>query len=259
MLGRLTQSGYSQTYRKEVLRNAVNIYEHKLKLDREGAQPLNRPKGYRKEERRKEKKKKRHSWGTRGGYVAPIIVPATPNGELAVAMRKVCEAESIPGLKFKVSERGGKTLERQLHKSNPTATSECQRKDCGPCSQPEGNGGTKLCQKTNICYRYSCKYPGCNSFYTGESSKNLYTRNSWHESKYKSQKDSFMYQHQQDKHDGEPANFKMEVIKSFNDCLSRQAAEAVYISKTEGDILNGKSEFHQPPIVRVRIEIARGL
>ena len=256
---RMMAAGYSQSYRKEILRNAVNIYEHKLAQDRDGVQPLNRPRGYRITERRKEKRLKKHSWGTRGGYVAPIIVPATPGGELAAAMRAVCKAEAIPGVKFKIAERGGVTLERQLKNSNPTASNECHRENCGPCAQPEGNGGSKRCHTTNICYKYTCNYQGCTAFYTGESSKNLMTRNEWHQSKYKSKKESFLFQHQQEKHDGQPANFKMEVLKSFKDCLSRQAAEGIFISKTEGEILNSKSEFHQPPIVRVRREIARGL
>ena len=256
---RMMAAGYSQSYRKEILRNAVNIYEHKLAQDRDGVQPLNRPRGYRITERRKEKRLKKHSWGTRGGYVAPIIVPATPGGELAAAMRAVCEAEAIPGVKFKIAERGGVTLERQLKNSNPTASNECHRENCGPCAQPEGNGGSKRCHTTNICYKYTCNYQGCTAFYTGESSKNLMTRNEWHQNKYKSKKESFLFQHQQEKHDGQPANFKMEVLKSFKDCLSRQAAEGIFISKTEGEILNSKSEFHQPPIVRVRREIARGL
>ena len=194
--------------------------------------------------------------------MAPIIVPATPGGELAKAMKAVCEAEAIPGLKFKVAERGGMTLERQLVKSNPTASSECHREGCGPCSQTEGNGGSKRCQKTSICYKYTCRYENCDAFYTGESSKNLFTRNTWHQTKYNSKKqqtESFMFKHQQEKHNGEAADFKMEVLKSFPDCLSRQAAEAIYISKTNGEILNSKSEFHQPPIVQVRREISRGL
>ena len=138
-------------------------------------------------------------------------------------------------------------------------SNECHRESCGPCAQPEGNGGSKRCHTTNICYKYTCNYQGCTAFYTGESSKNLMTRNEWHQNKYKSKKESFLFQHQQEKHDGQPANFKMEVLKSFKDCLSRQAAEGIFISKTEGEILNSKSEFHQPPIVRVRREIARGL
>ena len=107
----------------------------------------------------------------------------------------------IPGVKFKIAERGGMTLERQLIKSNPTASSECHRKSCGLCEQPEGNGGSKRCQKTSVCYQYKCRYPDCQAFYTGETSKNLMTRNDWHQSKYKSkklQKDSFLFKHQQE-------------------------------------------------------------
>ena len=67
------------------------------------------------------------------------------------------------------------------------------------------------------------------------------------------------YQHQRYKHEGEQALFKRSVLRSYKDCLSRQAAEGVFISKMEGEILNSKSEFHQPSIVTVRREINRGL
>ena len=114
---------------------------------------------------------------------------------------------------------------------------------------------------------YECEYPDCDAAYRGESSKNLYTRNLQHQYNYrggekssaKIKEKSFMYQHQQDKHDGGPALFKQSVLRSYKDCLSRQAAEGVFISKMEGEILNSKSEFHQPSIVTVRREINRGL
>ena len=245
----------------------MRIWDSKLKDDREGIKPLNRPRGYRKLERRHEKRIKKRTWGTKGGFTAPVIVPATPGGELARRLREVAEAEAIPGLKFKISERGGMTIERQLQKSNPTGSSECGRPTCGPCSQPGGNGGSKLCQKNNIVYEYNCEYPDCDAAYRGESSKNLYTRNLQHQYNYrggekssaKIKEKSFMYQHQQDKHDGGPALFKQSVLRSYKDCLSRQAAEGVFISKMEGEILNSKSEFHQPSIVTVRREINRGL
>ena len=66
---------------------------------------MNRSRGYKTSERHTNKRLKKHSWGTRGGYVAPIIVPATPDGELAAAMRTVCEAEAIPGVKFKKEQK----------------------------------------------------------------------------------------------------------------------------------------------------------
>ena len=57
---------------------------------------------------------------------------------------------------------------------------------------------------------------------------------------------------------GEPAKFEMRVVKSFRDPLSRQVTEAVLIKNHSGEILNSKSEFHQPPLVRIRNEIIRG-
>ena len=264
---RLMAAGYSQSYRKEIVRNAITIFDSKLKNDADGVAPLNRPRGYRKLERRTEKKIKKQSWGTRGGYVAPIIVPATPGSELAEKMRAVCEAEAIPGLRFKVVERGGVTIKRQLQKSNPTASNTCGRSNCGPWEQPGGMNGTKLCHKPNVVYEYTCQFPGCDAVYVGETSKNLFTRDSQHQYNYlggpnsntKLQEKSFIFQHQTSKHQGQEANFKRKVLRSYKDCLSRQASEGIFISHINGEILNNKSEFHQPAIVTIRREINRGL
>ena len=153
------------------------------------------------------------------------------------------------------------TIERQLQKSKRG------RAGCGPGGQPGGNGGIKLCQKNNIVYESKCEYPNCEAAYRGESSRNLFTRDSQHQYNYrggekssaKIKDKSFMYEHQRYKHEGEQALFKRSVLRSYKDCLSRQAAEGVFISKMEGEILNSKSEFHQPSIVTVRREINRGL
>ena len=256
-----------QTLIRFSLSNSIKIFDRKLKDDSEGITPLNRPRGFRKIERRKEKRSKKQSWGTRGGYVAPIIVPATPNGELAKRMRAVCDAEAVPGLHFKVTERGGVSIKRQLQKSNPTGSDKCGRPDCVPCDQPGGSGGSKLCQKPNVVYEYSCQFPGCDAIYVGETSKNMYTRDLQHNYNYTGgpnsntnvQKKSFIFQHQTEKHQGQPENFKRKVLRSYKDCLSRQASEGIFISKIQGEILNSKSEFHQPAIVTIRREVSRGL
>ena len=62
-----------------------------LKNEKEGTVPLNRHTDYQKLERRVDRKKKKHSWVSKGGYTSNIIIPATPNSELANDMRKVCE------------------------------------------------------------------------------------------------------------------------------------------------------------------------
>ena len=73
-------------------------------------------------ERKKEKKNKKKTWYTKGGYVAPIIVPATPGGKLANMLKCVAEAEgAATEIKFKVVEKGGPSVENLLQKPNPTA------------------------------------------------------------------------------------------------------------------------------------------
>ena len=82
-MARMKAAGYDENYRKHALLNALAIADRKVRQAEAGERPLNRPAGYRKVQRRKEKKQKKKNWGTKGGYLAPIIVPATPNGELA--------------------------------------------------------------------------------------------------------------------------------------------------------------------------------
>ena len=86
---RMAKAGYGEVYRHGVLKKAISIYEGNLRADREGIVPLNRPPtDYQKVERREDKKKKKHSWVTKGGYTSSIIVPATPDSELANHMKK---------------------------------------------------------------------------------------------------------------------------------------------------------------------------
>ena len=113
----------------------------------------------------------------------------------------------------------------------------------------------------------SCQFPSCDAMYVGETSKNLYTRDSQHQYNYtggpngnrKLHEKSFIFQHQANKHQGQEANFKRQVLRSYKDCLSRQASEAISISKIDGEIFNNKSEFHQPAIVTIRREVSRDL
>ena len=133
----------------------------------------------------------------------------------------------------------------------------CNKNDCPICTQP---GGGKLCHKGNVCYGFECMFDGCDAAYGGETHRNAYTRGQEHWKKYnKRDESSFMLKHQEEKHNGEQANFKMKVLKSFKDPLSRQVTEAIMIKNHKGEILNSKAEFYQPPLVRVRQEIRTGL
>ena len=48
---------------------------------------------------------------------------------------------------------------------------------------------------------------------------------------------------------------EMNVLKRFKDPLSRQANEGIRIANRKPEeLLNSKSEFHQPSVVRLQVE-----
>ena len=131
--------------------------------------------------------------------------------------------------------------------------------DCIPCKGGRGGGGD--CRKCNIEYSMDCGLCPDDrpTAYHGETSRNLYTRAGEHFRDYtKGEKDSWVLQHQMEVHGGAQAQFTAKVTNSFRDCLTRQVSEAVTIRRSEKEVLNGKSEWHQPALFTVRSEIVRG-
>ena len=150
--------------------------------------------------------------------------------------------------------------------------------------------GGKRCSVSGVTYRYVCQKEStvgggdndtaqrqsaenntdagepevvkCGAEYLGETSKNMYSRHLWHQEKYdKNSSESFMANHQNEKHNGEPAEFKIVVMDKFKDAMSRQLSEALNIKNQVGksEILNSKAEYHQPQIVRLRKSVQVGL
>ena len=76
-------SGYPEKYRTDTLSRSFSIYDKMVQEDSNGTRPLYRPKDWNVVARRKAKEKKKYNWSTRGGHVAPIFVPPTPDSELA--------------------------------------------------------------------------------------------------------------------------------------------------------------------------------
>ena len=171
---RMKKGGYNEIYRRDVLANAIHIYEKKLSDSEAGGTPLNRASNYQRVERRKEKRIKKKNWSRKGGYGAPIIVPATPNSELAKMLKAIADQEPNRSQRFKIVEKGGRTIERSLMKPNPIGTDECQKEDCPVCP-----GGGKLCHMCNVAYYIKCK-PCQDSMYFGEAHRNLYIRSKEH-------------------------------------------------------------------------------
>ena len=259
-MGRMLQAGYDQSYRRRVLERALGRYDQMKRDATDGSRPVNRPKHWMDEMRREDKRKKRHNWSTGGGCIAPIMVPATPDSELLKMLREVANREADAGLKFKIVETGGRTLKSQVQVSNPTATPGCTSGDCQACRGGPGAGGN--CRRSNVLYRMDCglceEEGRCT--YVGETSRNLYTRAREHMNKYLSRKtreESFIHTHQNERHTGLPAHFEAKVVGNFKDCLSRQVSEGVHIRRGGPDILNSKSEWHQPALWRVQSELRR--
>ena len=183
----------------------------------------------------------------------------TPNSELAHALKTIADSEAEAGIHFKIVETGGLSMRSVLQKSNPLQTIGCENTDCLPCKQGRGEGGN--CEGGGINYELECMLcPDDNkSVYIGESARNLYTRSKEHLYRYRSGVNtSFMAKHQTEAHRGEEPQYKARVIASTRDCLSRQVREAVLIRRSQKHVLNGKSEWHQPPLYRVQQEIERG-
>ena len=257
---RMQMSGYDEKFRKATLLSAVRIWDKMVLEQEQGVRPISRPANWDRVGRRRRKVDKRHNWSAKGGFIAPIFVPATPGGELAKELKAIAEREEVAGMKFKIVETGGTTVKQTVQKSNPTATPGCPFNDCLACKNGRGKGG--MCLQSNVQYQLECTM--CTEedkgVYIGESSRNLYTRSKEHISKYSSRKrqvESFMHQHQQEHHGGTEADFQAKVTGTFRDALSRQVSEGVHIRRGGRSILNTKSEWHQPSLWRVQSELMR--
>ena len=100
---------------------------------------------------------------------------------------------------------------------------------------------------------------GDRSLYIGETSRNLFTRSKEHLTRYSAGTCSFfMLKHQDNAHHGEEGDYRAKVTVSTKDCLTRQVKEAVLIRRSKAQILNSKTEWHQPALFRVQSEIERG-
>ena len=250
---RMKEAGYSQNYRRRILMAAIKIYDQKVDDERKGVRPMFRAKTWKKDERRKEKETKKKEWATKKGHIAPIFVPATPGGELAREMRKIADREAKHGIHFNIMEIGGRTLKKEIQRSNPTATPGCKKEDCLGCKEGRGKGGK--CHKNNINYKIECKI--CNGVYIGETSKNLYTRTTQH-CQNRNETESFMIRHYEEKHRGEEERkFIAKVTHTNKDCLTRQIREGVLIRRETQHVLNSRTEWFQPPLFRVQSEVIR--
>ena len=163
-INKMQNSGYSSEERAKVYKSAKKKYDDMLKRDQEGETPLYREKNWNRLERLKEKEKKKISWYKSGKNEAEAVffVRATPEGKLAEECKKEFKKA---GLKIKVVEKTGKSIKRELVKSNPFKKIGCG-KGCRICELGVD------CKAREFYYRISCEDEACvGTEYEGETSR----------------------------------------------------------------------------------------
>ena len=218
-----------------------------------------------------DKKKKKSSW--LGAYKSCIFVPPTPGSQLQSKLQAI-EKEMRPGGRenwpIKIIETSGKTLESVLVKADPFQGNKCSDPKC----LPNKNYKNKInCRRNNIGYKIPCKL--CPAAYLGESGENMHTCAKSHLSKFYSKtkhirESSAFFKHIANKHGGVKEGSKFEdyfeicIVKAYRKPITRVVEEGVFIINHEGEILNSKTEWHQPKIIRTTVlqggaELAGGM
>ena len=91
----LKNSGYSGSFRREILLSGINGYNKILEADRNKSKPLDRPKGWKSSARRMDSRTKSQNW-LGPNYKSCIFVPPTPGSELKKLLQQK-EEEMRPG------------------------------------------------------------------------------------------------------------------------------------------------------------------
>ena len=192
-----------------------------------------------------------------------MFVPSTPGGKLITRLELLEDELTSKGeFGVKLIEKSGVPLSNLFIKKTPVISgcplnsNTSEERLCKVCE----NDSLK-CFPKNTVYEAECIDCSANGNhdmmnlkfkYVGESSRALRMRvkEHWENLDNLSHK-SFMVAHWMDKHSTQmtPPNFEFRIIGKYNDCLSRQLAEALFI-EDRGN-LNKKSEFSSNHICRL--------
>ena len=171
-----------------------------------------------------------------------IIIPPTPEGALAKAMKKACEEElKNSGISLSIQERGGKQLGHVLSTTQPGARKieHCRRQKCFPCN----TGQVGVCRRTGVGYKIICILCEAliNSEYAGESGRNLFNRGEEYVADVqKKAAEKPLWKHIREKHGGRMEvdmfeHFRMELTGIFSSAQRRKANEGVRIANLNPD------------------------
>ena len=261
---KLKNSGYDERFRLEILKSSINGYEKIVEDHQNGVKPMYRSREWKEKNKWNAKKSsKKENWWKGKEVIknkSVIFVPATPGRELAKIFKEIEKEQRNQNenmMNFQIIEQTGVSLERMFQKSNPFKETDCGKQDCVVC---DGKG--VKCRDEGVGYRGVCKEcskSNMRSEYLGETGKNAYTRGKQHMGglRKKNEENAF-YKHWRNFHETpleadsrRLENFEIRVEKSFKDPMTRQINEMVRIKKFQGTLLNSKSEWNAPPIVRI--------
>ena len=197
--------------------------------------------------------------------ISVLFVDQTKGGILA---KRLQEAEDrlaiLTGYRIRVTESCGTQLSRILPNTNPWNGEDCTRPECYSCRQ--GDEKLQNCKQRNILYESYCTI--CNpeglkegyrasGVYVGESARSLYERaKEHHDDELNMKEDSHRMKHWVLDHPNlpDPPKFKMKIVSSYRDPLTRQVGEAVRIEMRGGNTLNSKTEYNRCRLPRLTID-----
>ena len=201
-----------------------------------------------------------------------IFVDNSVGGKLAKRFQEAEEeAGDTTGYRVRITESAGSPLSMLLPSTNPWGPQDCLRKECVTCAQDDNKRID--CKKRNILYESECVICGeerkrmekskdwkdtGRGVYVGESSRSIFERAKEHVAGRNSlDEDNHQIKHWISSHEDllAPPKFKFKIVKTFQDPLTRQLAEAVRIELRGEDILNSKSEFSRCRVPRLRIDM----
>merc|ERR1712173_107111 len=171
-------------------------------------------------ERQHKKKTAKRTWFKNGGHESFLMVSSTKGSELKKNIEEKLRKMNL-NKKVKIIEKPGQKFIDVLKANNRKNQIEnCTDPDC-LMTKSGGN-----CKTNEVVYCIKCK--SCGDKYIGETSRNGHSRCIEHvkdsQSRHaKTQEDSIILRHINEKHDGKEVPFEMKTISSYlHDPLSRQ-------------------------------------
>jgi hypothetical protein len=165
--------------------------------------------------------------------------------------------ETMGSRRIKFVERGGRTLESLLCRTNPWKERHCGREGCVICRS--GKGGQ--CRTESVVYEVKCgqceREGRGRKVYIGETGKSGYERMVQHWRSWRAKEsDSFLWKHDSNVHGGrmEESQLVARIISKPKKALQRQIEEAVRILEEEPQaLLNSKSGYGVNKIPRISV------